>query len=164
MRSVGVLTISTSGFHGAREDTSGRAISELLSVPDYQQVRYEVVPDDGEMIADRLASWSDSGEVDLIVTTGGTGLSPRDVTPEAVETVIERPVPGLAEAMRAGTLSKTPMAMLSRSVAGIRGHTLIVTLPGSPRGVTECLEIIMPVLGHALDILQEQTSDHPTGH
>jgi molybdenum cofactor synthesis domain-containing protein len=163
MRSLGVLTISTSGFHGAREDTSGRAISELLASPDFRQVRYEVVPDDHEMIANRLVSWSDSGEVDLIVTTGGTGLSPRDVTPEAVQSVLERPVPGLAEAMRAGTLTKTPMAMLSRSVAGIRGHTLIVTLPGSPRGVTECLEIIMPVLGHALDILQEQTWEHPTG-
>ncbi len=163
MRSLGVLTISTSGYHGTREDTSGRAISELLSAPGYQRVRYEVVPDDRGLIADRLAAWCDSGEVDLIVTTGGTGLSPRDVTPEAVQGVIERPVPGLAEAMRAGTLAKTPMAMLSRSVAGVRGHTLIITLPGSPRGVSECLEIIMPVLGHALDILQEQTSEHPTG-
>ena len=163
MHSLGVLTISTSGYHGGREDTSGRAIAALLSEPDYRQVRYEIVPDDQGIIAERLVTWSDSDQVDLIVTTGGTGLSPRDVTPEAVQSIIERPVPGLSEAMRAGTLSKTPMAMLSRSVAGIRGRTLIVTLPGSPRGVTECLEIIMPVLGHALDILQEQTSEHPTG-
>ncbi len=163
MHSLGVLTISTSGFHGSREDTSGRAITALLAEPNYRQVRYEIVPDEQEIIADRLITWSDSGQVDLIVTTGGTGLSPRDVTPEAMQSIIERPVPGLAEAMRAGTLSKTPMAMLSRSVAGIRGRTLIITLPGSPRGVTECLEIIMPVLGHALDILQEQTSEHPTG-
>ena len=163
MFGLGVLTVSTAGFHGQREDTSGQAIQEILAEPDFWLARYEIVPDDQAMIADRLTEWCDDDSVDLVVTTGGTGLSPNDVTPEAVLSVIEREVPGLAEAMRAGTLIKTPMAMLSRSVAGIRGRTLIVTLPGSPKGVVECLEVIKPVLSHGLELLKEQASGHPTG-
>ena len=162
MFSLGILTASTAGSHGQREDTSGAVIKEMLAPPDYECVRYEVVPDDLSMISDRLAGWSDEG-VDLIVTTGGTGVAPTDVTPEAALSVIDRHVPGLAEAMRAGTLSKTPMAMLSRQVAGIRGRTLIITLPGSPKGVRECLEVVQPVLGHALDLLRDQAEGHPTG-
>ncbi len=159
---LAVLTVSTSGAQGQREDTSGQAIQELLAPPDYEVVRYEVVPDDREFIAGRLAQWADAPDVDLIVTTGGTGLGPRDVTPEACLSVIDKEVPGLAETMRAKTLQFTPMAMLSRSVAGIRGNTLIITLPGSPKGVRECLEVVTPVLAHALELLRSETvSEHP---
>lgn len=161
MFNLGVLTVSTSGFRGQREDTSGDAIREILAEPDYQCTRYEIVSDEADMITERLKRWADQDDVDLIVTTGGTGVAPRDVTPEACLSVIEREVPGLAEAMRSATLNKTPMAMLSRSVAGIRGRTLIVTLPGSPKGVRECLEVIQPVLPHALQLLREEAQGHP---
>ena len=162
MFGLGILTVSTSGAQGQREDTSGQAIRELLEQQGYEVVRYEVVSDEKELIANRLSQWADSGDVDLIVTTGGTGLGHRDVTPEACLSVIEKEVPGLAEAMRANTLQFTPMAMLSRSVAGIRGHTLIITLPGSPKGVRECLDVVTPVLPHALELLKTETvSEHP---
>ena len=150
---LGVLTISTSGVQGQREDTSGPAIRAMLEGDDFQVVRTEMVPDDREQIAQRLSQWADSGEVDLIVTTGGTGLVRDDVTPEACLSVIDREVPGLAEAMRSKTLQFTPMAMLSRSVAGVRGRTLIITLPGSTNGVRECLEVVLPVLPHAMELL-----------
>ncbi len=159
---LAVLTISTSGSQGGREDTSGQAIQELLAPPDYQAVKYEVIPDDKDVIAGRMAEWADSGEVDLIVSTGGTGLGRHDITPEACLSIIDKEVPGLAETMRAETLRFTPMAMLSRSVAGIRGHTLIITLPGSTKGVQECLEVVLPVLPHALELLQrESVNEHP---
>ena len=161
MFNLAVLTVSTSGFHGQREDTSGKAIQEILAPPDYRCLRYEVVSDDKGMIAERLIRWADLDQVDLVVTTGGTGLSPNDVTPEACLSVIEKEVPGLPEAIRSRTLEKTPMAMLSRSVAGIRGRTLIVTLPGSPRGVRECLEVIKPALPHALKLLRGEAQGHP---
>ncbi len=162
MFGLGILTVSTSGSQGAREDTSGQAIREFLEQQGYQVVRYEVVSDEKEVIADRLSQWADSADVDLIVTTGGTGLGHRDVTPEACLSVIDKEVPGLAEAMRANTLQFTPMAMLSRSVAGIRGHTLIITLPGSPKGVRECLDVVNPVLPHALELLKTETvNEHP---
>ncbi len=162
MFGLAVLTVSTSGYHGQREDTSGQAIKDLLTAPDYEVVRYEIVSDEQETIAQRMAQWADDPEVDLIVSTGGTGLGPRDVTPEACLSIIDREVPGLAETMRAETLKYTPMAMLSRSVAGIRGSTLIITLPGSPKGVRETLEVVMPVLPHALELLKrESVSEHP---
>ena len=159
---LAVLTISTSGSQGQREDTSGQVIKEILGPPDYEVARYEIVTDDKDTIASRLAQWADASDVDIIVTTGGTGLGPHDVTPEACLSVIDKEVPGLAETMRAKTLQFTPMAMLSRSVAGIRGNTLIITLPGSPKGVRECLEVVYPVLGHALELLHSETvSEHP---
>ena len=159
---LAVLTVSTSGYQGQREDTSGQVIKEILGPPDYQVVRYEIVSDEKDMIADRLALWADAPDVDLIVSTGGTGLGPRDVTPEACLSILDKEVPGLAEAMRARTLQFTPMAMLSRSVAGIRGNTLIITLPGSPKGVRECLEVVKPVLPHALELLHsEAVTEHP---
>ena len=162
MFGLGILTVSTSGAQGQREDTSGQAIRELLEQQGYQVVRYEVVSDEKDVIAERLSQWADSADVDLIVTTGGTGLGHRDVTPEACLSIIDKEVPGLAEAMRANTLQFTPMAMLSRSVAGIRGHTLIITLPGSPKGVRECLDVVNPVLPHALELLKsENVSEHP---
>jgi molybdenum cofactor synthesis domain-containing protein len=160
---LAVLTISTSGARGQRpEDASGQAIQEALCPPDYATVRYAIVTDDQDTIAQRLADWADDPEVDLIVTTGGTGLGRHDVTPEACRSILDKEVPGLAEAMRAKTLQFTPMAMLSRSVAGIRGKTLIITLPGSPKGVRECLEVVKPVLPHALELLhREVVSEHP---
>ena len=159
---LAVLTVSTSGSQGDRDDASGKKIQELCAGPDYQTARYEIVPDDKDVIASRLSKWADSGEVDLIITTGGTGLGRQDITPEACLSVIDREVPGLAETMRAETLKFTPMAMLSRSVAGIRGYTLIITLPGSTKGVQECLEVVFPVLPHALELLQrESVSEHP---
>ena len=162
MYRLAILTVSTSGYHGQREDTSGQTIREILASPDYEVTRYEVVSDDHDMIAGRLVQWAEDSDVDLVVITGGTGLGPHDITPEACLSVFDREVPGLAETMRAKTLQFTPMAMLSRSVAGIRGRTLIISLPGSPRGVRECLDVVTPVLGHALELLnRESVSDHP---
>ena len=159
---LAVLTVSTTGSQGRREDTSGLAIQEALPPPDYEAVKYEVVADDRATIESRLAEWCDSGDVDLILTTGGTGMGRYDVTPEACLAVLDKEVPGLAESMRAQTLQFTPMAMLSRSVAGIRGSTLIITLPGSTKGVKECLDVVLPVLPHALELLQkESVSEHP---
>ena len=157
---AGILTVSTSGHEGRRQDASGMVIRELLNSPHYDIEQYEIISDDQEVIEDRLKRWSFLG-LNLIVSTGGTGLSPRDVTPEACLAVIDREVPGLAEMMRMKTFEKTPMAMLSRSVAGTLGSTLIITLPGSPTAVRECLEVIIPVLPHALEILTDSSNGHP---
>ena len=163
MFGLGVLTISTSGAQGNREDTSGAAIREMLTADGFEVVRAAIVPDDFGIIAARLTEWADADGVDLIVTTGGTGLGRQDVTPEACRSILDREAPGLAEAMRAKSLEITPMAMLSRSVAGSRGKALIITLPGSAKAARECLAVVQPVLHHAIELLQRETvSEHPT--
>ena len=163
MFGLGVLTVSTSGAQGNREDTSGQAIRDMLAADGFEVLRSEIVADDHATIARTLADWADSPGIDLIVSTGGTGLGRHDVTPEACLSILDKEVPGMAEAMRAKTLEFTPMAMISRSVAGIRGNTLIITLPGSTKGVRECLEVVQPVLKHAIELLQRDTvSEHPT--
>jgi molybdenum cofactor synthesis domain-containing protein len=159
---AGVLTISDKASRGERADTSGAAIIELLSTIDASVQRSQVVPDEHEQIAAALRSWADSDELDLIVTTGGTGLGPRDITPEATADVIERPVPGLGEAMRAAGLKHTPMAALSRGVSGVRGRCLIVNLPGSPKGVRENLTAVIDMLPHAVELLRGRVGDHTT--
>ena len=158
---VGILTISDKGARGEREDTSGAAIREMLSSLEVAVERYEVVADERASITQRLITWADEAGLDLIVTSGGTGLGPRDVTPEATRDAIDYEAPGLVEAMRLEGLKHTPMAMLSRAVAGVRGRTLIVNLPGSPRGVRENLTVLLPVLPHALETLRGQTEHNP---
>jgi molybdopterin adenylyltransferase len=157
---AGVLTASDKRSAGAAEDLSGRAIREVLEPREVTIEAYQVIPDEQPQIAARLREWADERRLDLILTTGGTGLAPRDVTPEATLAVIDREVPGLAEAMRAASLAKTPHAMLSRAVAGIRGRTLIVNLPGSPKAVRECLEVLLPVLPHAVETLRGDVGEH----
>lgn len=157
---VGILTASTLGARGEREDTSGQAIRELIARIDASIESYRVVTDDRSTIEQALREWSDEARLDLILTTGGTGLSPTDVTPDATRAIVDRDVPGLAEAMRLEGLKHTPRAMLSRAVAGVRGQTLIVNLPGSPKGVRESLGAILEVLPHAIEILQRRPTDH----
>jgi molybdopterin adenylyltransferase len=152
--SVGILTVSDKGHAGERHDASGPELARLLDPQQFQVSHYQVVPDEIEAIVERLVAWSDEEHLDLILTTGGTGLTPRDLTPEATLAVVERLVPGLPEAMRAAGLAHTPHAMLSRAVAGIRGGTLIVNLPGSPRGARENLQAVLPALPHALEKLK----------
>lgn len=157
---VGILTASTLGARGEREDTSGQTIRELVAQIGASVENYRVVTDDRPTIEQALRAWSDELGLDLILTTGGTGLSPTDVTPDATRAILEREVPGLAEAMRLEGLKHTPRAMLSRAVAGVRGRTLIVNLPGSPKGVRESLGAILDVLPHAIEIMQRLPTDH----
>ncbi len=150
---VAILTISDKGYEGKRKDESGKIALKMMKEAGAEIIDYEILPDEEEMIKMKLINLCDREKVDLILTSGGTGFSPRDVTPEATLKVIERQAPGLAEAMRASSLKFTPHAMLSRAVSGIRGKTLIINLPGSPKGVRECLEVVLPVLFHAIEIL-----------
>ncbi|MEX2247165.1 MAG: MogA/MoaB family molybdenum cofactor biosynthesis protein [Dehalococcoidia bacterium] len=157
-----ILTVSDAGSRGERTDTSGDAAAELLASIGAAVSRREIVPDERESIAGTLRAWADGGDVDLILTTGGTGLAARDVTPEATLEVAERVAPGIAEAMRAEGLRHTPRAMLSRAVAVVRGRALIINLPGSEKGVRESLGAVLGVLPHAVELLRGQT-EHPPG-
>lgn len=159
MFSVGILTISDKGAEGRRQDKSGEVIHEILSGMDARISNYAIVPDEKELIIEKLVKWTDEQGVDVLLTTGGTGLTARDVTPEATLAVVDRIVPGIAEAMRVESLKKTPHAMLSRAVAGTRGKCLIVNLPGSPKAVRECLEVILPALPHAVETLKGQAGE-----
>lgn len=159
MYSVAIITISDKGFRGEREDLSGPAIKELI-IPLPAQVQfYEVIPDETESISATLKDCSDKLNCDLIITTGGTGVGPRDVTPEATRAVIDREIPGMAEVMRMESLKKTPHAMISRAVVGTRGQSLIVNLPGSPKAVKENLSALLPALSHAIDKIKGDDAD-----
>ncbi|KAB3532783.1 MogA/MoaB family molybdenum cofactor biosynthesis protein [Alkaliphilus pronyensis] len=154
MFTVGVITASDKGFKGERVDNSGPLIGEILKDIGGNVVEYAIVPDEKEKLIEKMIYMCDILNLDLIITTGGTGLSPRDITPEATLEVIDRNVPGIPEAIRMKSLSITPKAMLSRAVAGIRKQTLIINLPGSPKGVREGLEVIVPALSHGIGILK----------
>ena len=162
MFTVGILTMSDKGSRGEREDISGKVIGDIVtSTFDCKIVKREILPDEKDIIAKKLSEWSDEGGIDVILTTGGTGLAERDVTPDATLSIIDKEVPGIPEAVRLGTLSKTPMAILSRAVAGIRKKTLIINMPGSPKAVRECLEIINQALPHAIEIMTGKYTEHP---
>ncbi len=154
-----IITSSDSGYAGEREDLSGPVIRELLEENGYEVVHSILLPDDRKMLAKEMARIADEGVAELLLTTGGTGFSPRDCMPEATADIAERPAPGIPEAIRAYSMTITPRAMLSRAAAGIRKSTLIINLPGSPKAVRESLEYILPALGHGLEILTGTASD-----
>ena len=158
----GILTLSDRSSRGERADASGPALARRIESEGWSVAQQSLLPDDESAIRQQLISWAESGEVDVILTTGGTGFSPRDVTPEATRAVIDRDAPGLAEAMRAASLRVTPHAMLSRIVTGIRGKTLIVNLPGSPKGAVENLQVVLPVLPHAVQLLRQDPTSEST--
>ena len=159
MYRVAIITSSDSGYAGQREDKSGPVIAQLVTDAGYPVVHTVLLPDERAMLSAEMARIADEDIADLILTTGGTGFSPRDCMPEATADIIQRSVPGIPEAMRYLSLQITPRAMLSRASAGIRAGTLIVNLPGSPKAVTECLEYILPALGHGLEILRGDASN-----
>jgi len=155
---VGILTLSDKGSKGDREDKSGKILSDMVAELGHVS-RYQVIADEQDRIAMVLKSWVDDLHLDLILTTGGTGLSPRDVTPQATAAILDYEIPGMAEAMRAASLQKTPRAMLSRALVGARQQSLIINLPGSPKAVKENFEVLLPVLPHALEKLQGDSAD-----
>jgi molybdenum cofactor synthesis domain-containing protein len=159
---IGILTVSDRSSRGEREDASGPALAALVEAQGWSVTKQALLPDEESVVRDLLASWADAGEYDVILTTGGTGFAPRDVTPEATRAVIEREAPGLAEAMRAVSLKVTPHAMLSRIVTGIRKRTLILNLPGSPKGAVENLQVVIPVLPHAIQLLRDDPASEST--
>ncbi|UNC91503.1 MogA/MoaB family molybdenum cofactor biosynthesis protein [Candidatus Contubernalis alkaliaceticus] len=163
MFGAAVLTASDRGARGEREDKSGKVIEEIVQRLGGKVMESALVSDDPESIREKLIYFADQLKAEVILTTGGTGLSPRDNTPEATLSVIEKVVPGLAEAMRAESLKKTPHAMLSRAVCGVRGSSLIINLPGSPKAVRECLEVIEPALPHAVELIKGRVSDCAQG-
>jgi molybdopterin adenylyltransferase len=152
---IGILTVSDRSFRGERDDASGPVLVEMAKKQDWGVVETLIVPDELGVLRDTLILWADSGDMDIILTIGGTGFSPRDITPEATRSIVDKLAPGLTEAMRAESLKVTPHAMLSRSVAGIRGRALIVNLPGSPKAARENLDVVLPVLEHAVQLLRE---------
>jgi molybdopterin adenylyltransferase len=158
MFSIGIITASDKGSRGEREDASGHLIATMMRELG-EITSYKVLADDAELISREMIVMADNLGLDLILTTGGTGMSPRDVTPEATLAVVDRQVPGIAEAMRAKSMEITSRAMLSRAVAGMRGRTLIINLPGSPKGVQECLEVILPALEHGLAIMKGEAAE-----
>ena len=157
---IGILTISDKGSQGKRPDESGKVIRNMVSAGDGQVTKYEIVPDEMDQIAAKLAAWADSGSVDVILTTGGTRLGARDITPEATLSIVDKLVPGFAEIMRIKTFSVTPRAILSRAVAGVKGKCLIINMPGSPKAVKECLEVILPAIPHAVEMLTGVVTEH----
>lgn len=159
MMSTAILTISDKGYNNQREDLTGPAIKDILPSDKFSVDYYKIIPDEVEMIKEELIYLCDSLGINMILTNGGTGFSKRDVTPEATTSVIEKLVPGIPEAMRSASLKITPKAMLSRAVSGIRKSTLIVNLPGSPKGAVENLEVILPALPHGIDILTGEASE-----
>lgn len=164
MPTAAIVTASDGVSHGTREDASGDALAERLVAEGFEVVERVVVPDERDTIAAALRRLADETGAGVVVVTGGTGFAPRDVTPEATEDVVDRRAPGLAEAMRAAGRASTPMADLSRATAGVRGTTLVLNVPGSPRGATESLDAVLPLLPHALQLLDGDTARHPDGH
>jgi molybdenum cofactor synthesis domain-containing protein len=160
---LGILTLSDRSSRGERPDSSGPALANLIQAEGWSLVKQALLPDEEAEIREILINWADSGELDVILTTGGTGFSPRDVTPEATRAILDREAPGLAEAMRSASLRVTPHAMLSRIVTGIRKKTLIINLPGSPKGAVENLQVITAVLPHAVQLLREDPASE-TSH
>lgn len=159
----GILTVSDRSARGERPDTSGPALAQAVTGLGWQVCRQAVLPDELTLLEAALVEWADSGELDVILTTGGTGFSPHDITPEATQAVITRSAPGLAETMRQVSLKITPHAMLSRAIAGMRGRTLIINLPGSPKAALENLTVVAPVLPHAVQLLHEDPASE-SGH
>ncbi len=154
----GILTLSDRSSRGEREDASGPALAHLIRAQGWEVAKQQILADEESAIRAALTEWADSGDVDVILTTGGTGFALRDVTPEATRAIIQREAPGLAETMRAESLKKTSHAMLSRAIAGIRARTLIINLPGSPKGAVENLQTVLPVLPHAVQLLKDDPS------
>lgn len=161
---AGILTLSDKGAKGEREDLSGPALRAWLENRGVETVRYEIIPDEEKLISEKLVEWADASDLDIIVTTGGTGVSPRDVTPDATAKVVDRVIPGFGELMRMRSLAKTPSAALSRAIAGIRGNALIINLPGSPKGAVENLEAVWEAVPHAVAKIQGDPSECAPHH
>ena len=160
---IGIITVSDRSSRDERPDLSGPALVEMAKSKSWDVAETLIIPDDLDVLRDTLVLWADSGDLDIILTTGGTGFSPRDITPEATRFVVDKLAPGLSEAMRAESLKITPHAMLSRAIAGIRGRVLIINLPGSPKAACENLDVVAPVLGHAAQLLTDDAAAE-TGH